>query len=98
MTRRSSATPEGPDIIAKREYHMSIARAWHVYDEDVEQFRIARDLELLASGDPNDPKVWKKYDDATFEFRLKFEKDVAVKWRMCNMIIARNKALRGEKA
>lgn len=98
MTRRSSASPEDADVIAKRDFHMAIFQAWHTYDEAVEQFRVERDLALLVSGDLDDPIVWKKFDDATFEFRLRFEKAVAEKWRMRNMVLARNKELRGKKA
>ena len=40
-----------------------------------------RDAALLEVNNQNDPVIWKVYDDATYNIRLRFEKDVASKWR-----------------
>lgn len=88
MMRRNSASPETPLIDARRNFHLEVAREWYAYDEAVEPFRVARDLALLKSGDPDDAKIWKEYDDATYEIRLKFEKTVATRWRIRNQAVA----------
>jgi len=81
MQHRFDNSPEKPMIAAKREFHLSVARAWYEYDDAVEPFRVIRDAALLEANNQNDPVIWEVYDDATYNIRLRFEKDVASKWR-----------------
>ena len=81
MFHRSDNSPEKSMIDAKKEFHLSVARAWYEYDDAVEPFRVIRDAALLEANNQNDPVIWKVYDDATYNIRLRFEKDVASKWR-----------------
>ena len=81
MYHRFENSPEKPMIEAKREFHLSVARAWYEYDDAVEPFRVIRDAALLEANNQNDPVIWEVYDDATYNIRLRFEKDVASKWR-----------------
>ena len=60
-------------VIAKRNYHVTVAEAWKAYDKGVNEARKIREEALIKAGDPRDPKIWQAYNEATLPFRIVFE-------------------------
>jgi hypothetical protein len=83
-------------ILAKRNYHMTVAEAWKPYDKGVNEARKIREVALAKSGDPRDPKVWQAYNESTLSIRIIFEETINPTRKLRDALVERVEVMKAE--